>query len=49
MKFITYKGYGICWLDYMDCYWVYDLKTHRTIVYDDHSIEYIKKLIDKYC
>lgn len=46
--FTTYRGYAIEWIDYMECYRVYDLKRPNwTVAYTDDSIEKIKLEIDK--
>ena len=47
-RFTTYRGYAIEWIDYMECYRVYDLKRPNwTVAYADDSIDRIKLEIDK--
>ena len=45
--FVTYRGFAIEWIDYMECYRVYDLRYPQwTCAYTDSTIEEIKRSID---
>ena len=47
-RFSTHRGFAIEWVDYMECYRIYDLKKPTwTVVYSDDTVEEIKRKIDK--